>query len=157
MSQPICTAVQIALVETLRAWGVTPEAVLGHSSGEMAAAYASGALSMEAAMTIASMRGITVQESTQVGGMAAVGLGREELMPLLVEGVVVACENSQRSSTISGDRKAVELVVARIKTKLPDVFVRMLKVERAYHSRTCNLTPYSRLTVFPLTASTQTI
>jgi acyl transferase domain-containing protein len=123
----------------------------------MAAAYASGALSMEAAMTIASMRGITVQESAQAGGMAAVGLGREELMPLLVEGVVVACENSQRSSTISGDRKAVELVVARIKTELPDVFIRMLKVERAYHSRTCNPTPYPTLMASPLTASTQTI
>uniref|UniRef100_A0A8H7K8X3 Carrier domain-containing protein n=1 Tax=Bionectria ochroleuca TaxID=29856 RepID=A0A8H7K8X3_BIOOC len=134
MSQPICTAIQIALVETLRSWGVKPEAVLGHSSGEIAAAYASGALSMKVAMTIASMRGITVRESTQVGGMAAVGLGREELLPFLEEGAVVACENSHRSSTISGDLKVVQLVVARIKTELPDVFVRMLKVERAYHS-----------------------
>jgi acyl transferase domain-containing protein len=93
---------------------------------------------MKVAMTIASMRGITVRESTQVGGMAAVGLGREELLPFLEEGAVVACENSHRSSTISGDLKVVQLVVARIKTELPDVFVRMLKVERAYHSRTYN-------------------
>ena len=135
MSQPLCTAVQIGLVEALRAWGVKPEAVLGHSSGEIAAAYTSGALSMKSAITIASMRGTSV-ESAKAGAMAAVGLGREELVPLLEEGVVLACENSHRSSTISGDKAAVESVVERIRTQLPDVFVRMLKVERAYHSRT---------------------
>ncbi len=66
--------------------------------------------------------------------MAAVGLGAQELSEFLVEGVVLACENSPNSSTISGDSSKVQEVADSIKQKLPDVFVRRLKVEMAYHS-----------------------
>lgn len=135
LSQPICTAIQIAVVETLRAWKIEADAVLGHSSGEIAAAYTAGAISMRAAMAIACMRGSTAQMSTRLGGMAALGLGREEALPILEDGVVIACENSQRSSTLSGDLVQVQKVVAKLKEERPDVFVRMLKVEKAYHSR----------------------
>jgi acyl transferase domain-containing protein len=56
-SQPLCTTLQVALVDLLTFWGVTPRAVAGHSSGEIAAAYAVGAISKESAWKIAYWRG----------------------------------------------------------------------------------------------------
>jgi acyl transferase domain-containing protein len=115
------------------ALGVLPVAVVGHSSGEIAAAYASGYLSMQEAIIIAYYRGHVTKQSLG-GGMAAVGLGAHDLSEFLVEGVVLACENSPNSSTISGDSSKVQEVADAIKQKLPDVLVRVLKVEMAYHS-----------------------
>jgi len=67
--------------------------------------------------------------------MAAIGLGREDVTKLLVDGVVIACENSPKSVTLSGDKDRLDLVLENLKHTLPDVFCRPLKVEMAYHSR----------------------
>lgn len=134
-SQPLCTAVQIALVDVLRTWGVKPDGVVGHSSGEIAGAYASGSITAEAAMATASFRGLTTKHSAKLGAMAAVGLGREEASGYLKPGVVIACENSQSSITISGDAQQIQEVVGRIKNERPGILARMLHVEKAYHSR----------------------
>ena len=107
--------------------------VVGHSSGEIAAAYASGYVSMEEAIIIAYYRGYVTKQSLN-GAMAAVGLGAQDLSKYLSEEVALACENSPNSSTISGDSAKVREVSDTIKQKLPDVFVRVLKVEIAYHS-----------------------
>lgn len=135
MSQPLCTAIQLALVNRLRAAGVKPTAVVGHSSGEIAAAYAAGAISFEAAIICAYYRGYVTKQQTLAGAMAAVGLGRQAVSKFLIDGVVVACENSPQSSTISGDKEKVMEVIARIKAEMPDVLARPLKVDMAYHSR----------------------
>lgn len=71
-SQPACTALQVALVDLLRAWGVAPVAVVGHSSGEIAAAYAAGFLTHDAAIRIAWLRGQVSASVAQNGGMLAV-------------------------------------------------------------------------------------
>jgi acyl transferase domain-containing protein len=134
-SQPLCTAVQIALVNLLRSWGVSPAAIVGHSSGEIAAAYACGAITATEAITLAYYRGLITKERPRAGGMAAIGLGRKETEVFLVNGVVIACENSPSSVTISGDQEALNDVCSRIKEELPQVFVQHLKVEMAYHSR----------------------
>ena len=68
--------------------------------------------------------------------MLAVGMSRESVTPYLVEGVVLACENSPDSVTLSGDRERVKQVAERIAEFKPQVFVRHLKVGVAYHSRT---------------------
>jgi acyl transferase domain-containing protein len=133
-SQPICTALQIGIVNLLKGWGITPAAVVGHSSGEMGAAYAAGALSLEEAIIIAYYRGQVTQNHGRVGAMAAVGLGREDVVTYLREGVVIACENSPKSVTLSGDVERLDEVIAHIKESLPDIFARKLRVERAYHS-----------------------
>ncbi|KAL7786787.1 putative polyketide synthase [Trichoderma ceciliae] len=133
-SQPICTALQIGLVNLLQGWGIIPEAVVGHSSGEMGAAYAAGALTLEAAIIIAYYRGQVTQNHGRIGAMAAVGLGREDAIPYLQDGVLIACENSPKSVTLSGDVERLEGVIASIKKVLPDCFARKLRVERAYHS-----------------------
>lgn len=133
-TQPLCTAIQIALIETFRRAGIIPTAVVGHSSGEIAAAYATGALSMAEAMIIAYYRGYVTKEDTRAGGMAVVGMGCDSVVPFLEGGVIVACENSPDSSTISGDQEAVQRIIETIKAEKPDVLARRLKVNMAYHS-----------------------
>ncbi|RYP78429.1 hypothetical protein DL771_000614 [Monosporascus sp. 5C6A] len=133
-SQPLCTAIQVALVRTLASNGIKPSAVVGHSSGEIAAAYAAGGLTAEEAITAAFCRGLITKSQTRPGGMAAVGLSWEETEKFLFPGVVVACENSPRSVTISGDAHKLQEVVAAIKQALPTALTSVLKVEKAYHS-----------------------
>lgn len=135
MGHPLSIALQIGLIDVLRSWGIVPTVVLGHSSGEMAAAYASGAISAEGAMAAATFRGSSHETSARKGSMAAIGLGAPAVTPLLEPGVVIACENSHQSVTISGDTPQVERVVKRIQAEQPDVFARFLRVEKAFHSR----------------------
>ncbi|KAK4172362.1 putative polyketide synthase [Triangularia setosa] len=133
---PLTIALQIALVDALKSWGMQPDLVLGHSSGEMAAAYASGAITAEGAMAAAAFRGTSNVKSDRKGAMAAIGLGREEVTPFLerVPGAVIACDNSQLSVTIAGDVEAVDEVIATLKAEQPGVFARKLRVEKAFHS-----------------------
>ncbi|GFF25207.1 lovastatin nonaketide synthase [Aspergillus udagawae] len=133
VAQSLCAAVQIGVVNILREWGVKPSSVIGHSSGEIAAAYASGAIPAEVAISIAYLRGRTIRSSRSNGAMAAVGLGREQIKPYLREGVVVACENSPQNVTISGDQKAINEVVEEIQAS-DEIFCRLLAVNVAYHS-----------------------
>lgn len=124
---------------------------MGHSSGEIAAAFASGLITANDAMVIAYYRGQAVSRLDVVsnpGAMAAVGLSPEDTAPYLVPGVVVGCENSPSSTTITGDAVAVESVMEAIKKDNPDALARMLRVDRAYHSRELPL-PSSILTSFP--------
>ncbi|KAF4459108.1 KR domain-containing [Fusarium albosuccineum] len=134
ISQPLCTALQIALVDSLAFIGVNPSTVVGHSSGEMAAAYAAGWLTAEEAIIAAYYRGIVSGEVSKIGAMAAVGLSHEEASRFLTAGVVVACENSPSSVTISGDKEQLEGVLDVIRQAKPDTFTRLLQVDKAYHS-----------------------
>jgi acyl transferase domain-containing protein/SAM-dependent methyltransferase len=134
ISQPLCTAVQIALVAALRDIGIRPYAVVGHSSGEMAAAYAAGKLSSSEAIIAAYYRGVVSGDVTKQGAMAAIGMGWEETSQYLVPGVVVACENSPSSVTISGDKDKVDQVLLAIQNAKPGCLARPLKVDKAYHS-----------------------
>lgn len=131
----MCVAIQIALVDVLRAWGVVPHVIVGHSSGELAAAYACGAITADAAFAAATLRGFSSAASGRKGSMAAIGLGRDEIMPYLLPGVDIACENSHCSVTLSGDTDGVEKIMESLKAEQPGVFARLLRVEKAYHSR----------------------
>ena len=139
-SQPICTAVQIALVDLFRSWGITPSSVTGHSSGEIAAAYTFGALTWEDAMEVAYYRGVAshnMQKSGKVrGAMMAVGMSEEDVQPhisaLTTGKAKVACVNSPCSTTISGDVSAIDELQNILEEK--KLFARKLAVEVAYHS-----------------------
>ncbi|KAK9770756.1 putative Carrier domain-containing protein [Seiridium cardinale] len=136
LSQPLCTALQIALLHHLRRLGVLPAAVVGHSSGEIAAAYAAGHISLAAAIKAAFFRGLVTTEplARKDGGMAVIGWGSQQVSEWLSGGVVVACENSPSSTTISGNREEIKRVLASINAKSPEVFTRLLGVDMAYHS-----------------------
>jgi malonyl CoA-acyl carrier protein transacylase len=140
-SQPCCTAVQLALVDMLCDWGLQPQKVVGHSSGEIAGAYASGAISADDAIRIAYYRGLVAKDlavmndaTMSKGGMAAIGLGHEDVTPFLKPGVMIACENSPSSVTLSGDLDALVRVMESIKSSHHDTLVRQLRVDCAYHS-----------------------
>ncbi|MCJ1393661.1 hypothetical protein MMC18_006537 [Xylographa bjoerkii] len=145
LSQPLCTAIQIALVDLLASWNVHPASVTGHSSGEIAAAYAAGALSHEAALAVAYYRGlagpaIKQKHPLRKGSMLAVGLSKDETQNLLSDvksgKALVACINSPSSVTVSGDDCAVEELLHVLQKK--KVFARKLNVEVAYHSHHLN-------------------
>ncbi|KAM5469274.1 Type I Iterative PKS [Microsporum audouinii] len=140
-SIPICAAVQISLVRLLESWGVTPAAVTSHSSGEIAAAYAVGAISLRYAMGIAFYRSRLAAEigldGDIRGGMLAVGLGhldvKRQLKQLTCNALaVVACINSPFNTTVAGDIAAIEELELLLKSQ--DVFARRLRVSTAYHS-----------------------
>jgi acyl transferase domain-containing protein len=121
-------------VNLLRSWNINPACVVGHSSGEIAAAYACRAITAKEAILVAYYRGQVTKKVTVDGGMAAIGLGCDDVSPLLVPGVTIACMNSHKSATISGDADKLEAVVAAVKKSHPDVLARILRVEKAYHS-----------------------
>ncbi|KAB8201907.1 hypothetical protein BDV34DRAFT_228866 [Aspergillus parasiticus] len=138
LSQPLVTALQIAMIELFRSWAISPTSVVGHSSGEIAAAYAAGYLSDAEAIVVAYHRGMASQHGklhdTPPLGMLAVGLGAEQVTPYIdgLEGVEIACYNSPASVTLSG----LSSVLEQVKDRLTEggVFARMLQVELAYHS-----------------------
>lgn len=134
LSQPLCTAIQIALFDTLKAAGIVPTAVVGHSSGEIAAAYASGALTAREAIIAAHYRGAVTTFQKKSGSMAAIGMGWDDTEKYLIPNVTIACHNSPKSVTISGDTEAVKAVVAEIQKTQPDVLTKLLSVDKAYHS-----------------------
>lgn len=136
-AQPLCTAIQIALVQLLNHWGIRPAVTVGHSSGEIAAAYAAGLISAEEAITAAYYRGQAVRNVETVGAMLAVGLGAEAVERYLDgdarDRVVVACHNSPSGVTLSGDADALETVKAKLDAD--NVFTRAVKTNgKAYHS-----------------------
>ncbi|PSN67767.1 lovastatin nonaketide synthase [Corynespora cassiicola Philippines] len=141
ISQPACTAIQLALIDLLRSWGIIPTAVVGHSSGEIAAAYAAGILSAESAMRIAYHRGrlipVLKERFPQLQGtMMAVGCGKEDIDPIIQKlserEARIACYNSPQSLTISGDTPAIEELQHVLEEK--KIFQRKLVIETAYHS-----------------------
>ena len=139
LSQTICSALQIALVDLLASWRVYPASVTGHSSGEIAAAYASGALNMEDAMSISFYRGVAAGQllTAQVhGGMMAIGMSPEDIQPYLARlesgKAVIACINSPSSVTVSGDTNAIDELAKALKDN--PAFSRRLNVDVAYHS-----------------------
>ncbi|KAL8671106.1 MAG: hypothetical protein Q9168_004388 [Polycauliona sp. 1 TL-2023] len=136
ISQPCCTAIQVALVDFLATWGVHPAGVVGHSSGEIVAAYAAQVITAPEAILIAYYRGLATVGLGQLhhGGMAAVGLGPQEVTTYLRNGVIVGCENSAKSVTLTGDFKVLEDIMDAIRKDQPEVLVRALHVECAYHS-----------------------
>ncbi|KAF4825322.1 Highly reducing polyketide synthase FUM1 [Colletotrichum tropicale] len=135
VSQVCCAALQLCLVDLLQTYNIKPAAVLGHSSGEIAAAYACGAITQREAIVIAYYRGkVLGAVDDSIGGMAAIGMGKAQVTPYLRPGVLIGCENSPNSVTLTGDKPSLNLVVAEIKMAHPDVLARALQVDKAYHS-----------------------
>lgn len=129
--------------------GVRPSSVVGHSSGEIAAAYAAGAITATSAVIIAYCRGKAMEYQDGKGAMIAVGLGRQAISPYLREGAVLACENSPENITLSGDIEVIRNITTKVKRDFPDTLCRPLRVKTAYHSRKLN--PFS-LSFFPTLA-----
>lgn len=134
--QPCLFALQVGLAVLWRAWGIKPEAVVGHSIGEVAALYVAGALSLEDAVSVVFHRSRLMQRATGKGKMAAVALHPEEVAPFLTgyeDRVNVASHNSPRACVISGESAALDEVAGALRKQ--GIQVQELRVDYAFHSR----------------------
>lgn len=128
-------ALQAALLALWDSWGIRPSVVVGHSAGEIAAAYAAGALDLEEAVRVAFFRGLLQHRASGRGGMLAVGQGLDALQPLLdlyAGRVAVAAVNSPASVTLSGDHEAIAEINGALEKR--GTFCRVMSVEVPYHS-----------------------
>lgn len=139
VSQPLCTALQVALVDSLSAAGIEFAAVVGHSSGEIAAAYTAGYLDASDAIRVAYYRGMHARHAQGPAGrrgkMMAVGMSWSQATAFCAEfdgALVAAASNSQTSCTLAGDAEAIDKAAAQLKEK--GTFARVLQVDTAYHS-----------------------
>nr|WP_052398345.1 type I polyketide synthase [Streptomyces sp. NRRL F-5123] len=132
--QPALFAMMVSLAAVWRAAGVLPDAVVGHSQGEIAAAYVAGALPLEDAARVVALRSQALTSVTGRGGMAAVSLPAAEVRELLApwgDALSVAAVNGPRSTVVSGDADAIHELVARCKED--GVRARSVPVDYASH------------------------
>jgi acyl transferase domain-containing protein len=128
-------SVQVALSALWRSWGIIPEAIVGHSVGEVAAAHVAGVLSLEDAVRVIFHRSRLQAETAGKGKMLAVGLSLESAQQILIgyeDRVSVGAVNSPSSVTLSGDGSALEAIAQSLEPK--QIFCRFLQVEVPYHS-----------------------
>ncbi|KGI70693.1 type I polyketide synthase [Mycolicibacterium rufum] len=140
IAQPANFAIQIALAEQLRHFGIVPDAVIGHSAGEVAAHHLAGLLTFEQAVAVIYHRSRLQQRTTGLGRMVAVGLGAEALLQTLDAAsagefghrVSVAAINSPHAVTIAGDEDVLADIVRQLDEA--QVFNRYLAVKVPYHT-----------------------
>ena len=146
LAQPVIFMVQCALVELFRTWGVYPDCVVGHSSGEVAAAYACGALTLADATRLVFHRATLQQRVAGSGRMLAIGLDRpgvEHLLDALdvpfrldadrpVE-VEIACENAPANTVVCGPEAALQPVIEEADRRR--LQHRLIPGNIAFHSR----------------------
>jgi acyl transferase domain-containing protein/nucleoside-diphosphate-sugar epimerase/acyl carrier protein len=133
--QPTLVAIEIALAALWRSWGVEPDAVIGHSMGEVAAACMAGALSIEDAFRVICVRSRLLRRVSGRGAMALVELafdGAREVVGRYEDRVAIAASNSPRSTVLSGDPAAIDAILKELEAK--DIFCRPVRVDVASHS-----------------------
>ncbi len=148
LAQPVIFMIQCALVKLLKTWGVYADCVVGHSSGEVAAAYASGALSLAEATRLVFHRATLQQRTAGSGRMLAIGLDRPGVEELLVtlgipyrpeEGptqVEIACENAPANTVICGREAALRPVMEELDRR--NLQNQLLPGNIAFHSTAMN-------------------
>lgn len=135
IAQPAIFALQVALTALWQSWGVTFDAVVGHSVGEIAAAHIAGALQLEDAVRIIYQRGRCMDLASSKGRMLAVGVSAIEAKQVLrgyEDRVSLAALNSPTSVTVSGDPAALEEIAKILDDK--GIFQQFLRVNYAFHS-----------------------
>jgi acyl transferase domain-containing protein len=137
IAQPALFAMQVALTALWRSWGIEPGAVVGHSVGEIAAAYVAGVLELEDAVQIVAHRGALMQQAQDQGYMVAAGISEtqaEELLTNYSDRVAIAAINSPGSVVLSGDTQALDEVLNAAKMQPKPFLFRRLNVDYAFHS-----------------------
>ncbi len=136
VAQPLLFAIQVGIVDLIKNMGISPDFVIGHSVGEIAAAYVSGALTMEDAVKVIYFRSSAQGKTKGQGRMAAVRLPAEEITPILEEfgeSLSIAAINAHNSVTISGEAESVKPLVEKLQEQ--SVTCRELDIDYAFHSQ----------------------
>ena len=136
VAQPALFGIQLGLCALLRSWGIEPQATVGHSVGEVAAAYTASALSFAQAVKVIYERSRAQALTAGHGKMAAAALSEADASTLIGrygDRITLAAVNSPRAVTLSGDVEALEALGRELATK--DVFFRILDLNYAFHSR----------------------
>jgi len=135
IAQPAIFAIQVGLASLWRSWGVEPEAVVGHSVGEIAAAYLAGILSLEDAVTVIFHRGRCMDLASSKGKMLGTALTHEQALEIIrgyKDRVSIAAINSPSSVTLSGEAEALNDIAHTLERQ--DIFCSLLRVNYAFHS-----------------------
>ncbi|BDD84046.1 phthiocerol/phenolphthiocerol synthesis polyketide synthase type I PpsB [Tsukamurella pulmonis] len=135
--QPVLVGVQLALVELWRSRGVHPDAVIGHSMGEVAAAVTAGALSVADGLTVIATRSALMRrELAGRGAMAVLELDEAAAAEVVArhEGVCVAVVASPRQTVVAGDPERIDAVIAEVSAR--DLLARRVEVDVASHHAT---------------------
>ncbi|WP_168188772.1 non-ribosomal peptide synthetase/type I polyketide synthase [Thermoflavimicrobium daqui] len=133
--QPTLFAINVSLSALWESWGVRPDVVVGHSQGEIAAAYICGALSLEDAVRIVCVRSRLLRAVLGKGAMALIELPHTEVEEMIKQRAVdisIAAVNGPSTTVVSGDKLAIEQLIEDL-TQMT-VFCRLIKVDVASHS-----------------------
>ncbi|HEU5077267.1 MAG TPA: acyltransferase domain-containing protein, partial [Polyangiaceae bacterium] len=133
--QPAIFSMQLAIAALWQSWGIEPRAIVGHSMGEVAAAYVAGAIGLEDAARIISRRSSVMMEAPGDTGMVVVEVPFDTAARAIEgyeDAVAVAVESSPESCVLSGDRSALERVLRPFRER--GIFCRYVKVDVAGHS-----------------------
>ena len=130
-TQPALFAVEYALARLFMAWGIKPQAMIGHSLGEYVAACVAGVFSLEDALTLVASRG-RLMDQLPAGAMLAVPLPAQEVAPLLGDTLSLAAINAPSLCVVSGPIEAVEPLAKRLTEK--GTSCRRLHTSHAFHS-----------------------
>jgi acyl transferase domain-containing protein len=125
-------AFQVALFRLVTSWGVRPDFVAGHSTGELAAAHVAGVLSLPDACVLVTTRSRLQQNLPPGGAMVALGVPEADVLPLLTDGVSIAAVNGPASVVIAGDEDAVLAIADRLTAEGRPV--KRLRISHASHS-----------------------
>jgi acyl transferase domain-containing protein/surfactin synthase thioesterase subunit len=134
-TQPALFAVEYALTQLLKAWGVAPDAVIGHSLGEIAAACAASVLTLEDAMRLVAARGTLMHRVPSGGGMVAI-FAEESVVRTLIDKIApeitVAAMNGPLSTVVSGERDALRMLSSELERQ--NISYRELRISNGFHS-----------------------
>lgn len=135
VAQPAIFAIQVALAELWKSWGIQPAAVVGHSVGEIAAAFVAGVLTLEEAARIIVLRARFMDDCARgQGTMLAVGLNEEAARAVIARHdrtITIAAFNGPNSLTLAGPKLSLEAIAAELEAD--EVFARFVKVDHPFH------------------------